>query len=154
VIGRRNGWPHEQARPHNLPTVMLGTGILWFGWFDVVAVHGVGGVTGLLATGLLVTTIINSSGANGLLYGGGFTQLGRQALAAAVAVCYAFALISGPRPGLIAWALDKTIGLRVAPHHELAGIDEAEHAETAYEHGRPSGHFAGSLSRVHSAGHH
>jgi hypothetical protein len=55
---------------------------------------------------------------------------------------------------LIAWALEKTIGLRVAPHHELAGIDEAEHAETAYEHGRAGGHFATSLPRAHSAGHH
>ena len=246
VLGKRRGWDKEPMRPHNLPLVLLGAGLLWFGWFgfnagselaadgtaalafmntqvataaaaggwllverfrdgkpttlgvasgavaglvaitpacafiapwaaillggaagvlccyaiglkhrlgfddalDVVAVHGVGGVTGLLATGLLATTIINSSGANGLLYGGGLTQFGRQALAAAVAVCYSFALT-----WLIAWALDKSIGLRVAPHHELAGIDEAEHAETAYEHGRASGHFTGSLSRVHSAGH-
>ncbi|WP_326731709.1 ammonium transporter [Streptomyces phaeochromogenes] len=33
VIGKRNGWPAKQSRPHNLPFVMLGAGILWFGWF-------------------------------------------------------------------------------------------------------------------------
>lgn len=33
VLGRRAGWPAQQSRPHNLPFVMLGAGILWFGWF-------------------------------------------------------------------------------------------------------------------------
>jgi ammonium transporter, Amt family len=55
---------------------------------DVVAVHGIGGLTGLLATGLLATTAVNAAGANGLLYGGGFTQLGRQALAALAAIAW------------------------------------------------------------------
>jgi len=33
VIGKRRGWPKEAMPPHNLPLTMLGTGILWFGWF-------------------------------------------------------------------------------------------------------------------------
>ncbi|MDQ6839414.1 MAG: ammonia channel protein, partial [Actinomycetota bacterium] len=33
VIGKRRGWPGEAMPPHNLPLTMLGTGILWFGWF-------------------------------------------------------------------------------------------------------------------------
>jgi len=33
VIGKRVGWPKERMRPHNLPFVMLGAGLLWFGWF-------------------------------------------------------------------------------------------------------------------------
>ncbi|HEX7355942.1 MAG TPA: ammonium transporter [Mycobacteriales bacterium] len=33
VLGRRKGWPHEQMRPHNVPFVLLGAGLLWFGWF-------------------------------------------------------------------------------------------------------------------------
>ena len=33
VLGRRHGWPQERMRPHNLPLVMIGAGLLWFGWF-------------------------------------------------------------------------------------------------------------------------
>jgi Amt family ammonium transporter len=33
VLGRRRGWPSGQFRPHNLPFVLLGAGLLWFGWF-------------------------------------------------------------------------------------------------------------------------
>jgi Amt family ammonium transporter len=33
VIGKRAGWPREPMKPHNLPFVMLGAGLLWFGWF-------------------------------------------------------------------------------------------------------------------------
>jgi len=33
VIGKRKGWPKERMRPHNVPFVLLGAGLLWFGWF-------------------------------------------------------------------------------------------------------------------------
>ncbi|MGQ0837750.1 ammonium transporter [Actinokineospora sp.] len=33
VLGRRRGWPEQPMRPHNLPFVLLGAGLLWFGWF-------------------------------------------------------------------------------------------------------------------------
>jgi Amt family ammonium transporter len=33
VLGRRNGWPKAPFRPHNVPTVLLGACLLWFGWF-------------------------------------------------------------------------------------------------------------------------
>jgi Amt family ammonium transporter len=33
VLGRRIGWPKESFRPHNVPFVALGAGLLWFGWF-------------------------------------------------------------------------------------------------------------------------
>jgi Amt family ammonium transporter len=33
VLGKRKGWPKEQMRGHNIPFVMLGAGLLWFGWF-------------------------------------------------------------------------------------------------------------------------
>ena len=33
VIGKRKGWPREAMPPHSLPLTLLGTGILWFGWF-------------------------------------------------------------------------------------------------------------------------
>ena len=33
VAGKRRGWPNEAMPPHSLPLTLLGTGILWFGWF-------------------------------------------------------------------------------------------------------------------------
>ena len=33
IIGKRLGWRHDPMRPHNLTLVMLGAGLLWFGWF-------------------------------------------------------------------------------------------------------------------------
>ena len=33
VLGRRAGWPKESFKPHNVPFVALGAGLLWFGWF-------------------------------------------------------------------------------------------------------------------------
>ena len=33
ILGRRKGWPEEHMPPHSLPLTLLGTGILWFGWF-------------------------------------------------------------------------------------------------------------------------
>ncbi|MEV1291803.1 ammonium transporter [Pseudonocardia sp. NPDC049635] len=33
IMGKRRGWPREAMRPHNLTMVMLGAGLLWFGWF-------------------------------------------------------------------------------------------------------------------------
>jgi Amt family ammonium transporter len=33
IVGKRLGWRHDPMRPHNLTLVMLGAGLLWFGWF-------------------------------------------------------------------------------------------------------------------------
>ncbi len=105
----------------------------------MVAVHGIGGITGLVATGLLATTAVNSAGADGLFYGGGLTQLGRQLLAILVTIAW-----SGGLTLAIAWVMQRTLGLRAAPEHEMVGIDEAEHAETGYDYGRLSPHMTGA----------
>jgi Amt family ammonium transporter len=33
LLGKRRGWPRDPMPPHSLPLTLLGTGILWFGWF-------------------------------------------------------------------------------------------------------------------------
>ncbi|WP_407924367.1 ammonium transporter [Actinokineospora pegani] len=226
VLGKRKGWPRESMRPHNLPFVLLGAGLLWFGWYgfnagsavsagelagvafltttvataaailgwliveqvrdgkpttlgaasgaiaglvaitpaagfvnplgalaigviagavcalavslkyklgfddslDVVGVHLVGGLIGTLLIGFLATDSVNSAGANGLFYGGGIGLLGKQALAAVVVMAYSFVLTY-----IIGWVINKTIGLRASEEAEVTGIDESEHAESAYE---------------------
>ncbi len=85
-----------------------------------VSVHGVCGVWGTLATGLFNMQ-------SGLFYGGGFKQLGVQALGAGAAFVWAFGL------GLILfYVISKTIGLRVTPEEELKGLDISEHGMEAY----------------------
>jgi Amt family ammonium transporter len=49
VLGRRTGWPKDKFKPHNLPMVLLGAGLLWFGWFgfnagSAVAANGTAAV--------------------------------------------------------------------------------------------------------------
>ncbi|QJY51117.1 ammonium transporter [Pseudonocardia broussonetiae] len=227
VLGRRRGWPQQPMRPHNLPAVLLGAGLLWFGWFgfnagsalaagavagnafvttmtasaaavlswlalehrldgrptslgaasaaiaglvgitpacgyvdtfgalaigllagvvcqlairlkyrlgyddslDVVAIHGVGGLLGMLMLGFVATSAVNEAGADGLLYGGGPAQLGKQVVAVLATAAFAFGVSF-----LLAWLVRATIGFRVDAEVEAEGIDEAEHAETAYDY--------------------
>ncbi len=97
---------------------------------DVLGVHGVGGLIGMLLLGLFATRSVNRAGANGLLTGGGFHLLSVQALAATVTVVFTFTVT-----WLIATAIDKTIGLRVSPEDESRGLDLSQHAESAYSMG-------------------
>jgi ammonium transporter, Amt family len=57
VLGRRTGWPHEPSRPHNLPLVLLGAGLLWFGWF------GFNAGSALSANGTAATAFLNTQAA-------------------------------------------------------------------------------------------
>jgi Amt family ammonium transporter len=226
VLGKREGFKRDPMRPHNMPLVLLGAGMLWFGWFgfnagsalsagslaatamintqiataaaamtwiayekkrdgkattlgvasgavagavaitpacgylnplgalilgliagvvsawavtrkykfgyddslDVVGVHGVGGILGMLAIGLIATVTANEAGANGLFFHGGTTQLGRQVVALVVVALFSFAAT-----WLIATVIQKTIGFRVYRDDELNGLDTTFHAESAYD---------------------
>ncbi len=226
VIGRRIGFRKDPMRPHSLPLVMLGAGLLWFGWFgfnagswlgnddgvgavmfvntqvataaamlawlayekirhgafttlgaasgavaglvaitpsggsvsplgaiavgavagvvcamavglkyklgyddslDVIGVHLVGGVLGSLLVGLFATGGVQSE-AKGLFYGGGLEQLGKQAVGVFAVLAYSL-LVSA----LLAFLVDKAMGMRVEEDVEVSGIDRTEHAETAYD---------------------
>ena len=94
---------------------------------DVVGVHLVGGLVGSLAIGFLGTAAAPSA-VNGLFYGGGVSQLGKQALANLVVAVYSFTVAF-----LLGKLIDKTIGFRVKEDDEVAGVDQVEHAETAYD---------------------
>jgi Amt family ammonium transporter len=230
VLGKRKGWPREIHRPHNVPFVLLGASLLWFGWYgfnagsalgagdlaglaftnttiataaavlgwlvteqlkygkpttlgaasgavaglvavtpacgyvdmwgalaiglvagavcalavslkfrfgfddslDVVGVHLVGGLIGTLMIGLFSRVSVNTAsvGDDGLFYGGGFTQLGRQAVAAGAVLLYSFVLTL-----VIGFLIKVTMGFRTSQEDEVMGIDEAEHKETAYDFG-------------------
>jgi Amt family ammonium transporter len=100
---------------------------------DVVGVHMIGGLTGTLLVGLLAapeSTAINGvvGVSKGLFYGGGWSQLERQAVGAFAVLFY-----SGIVTLILALILKYTIGIRLGPEEELSGIDEAEHAETGYD---------------------
>jgi Amt family ammonium transporter len=84
---------------------------------DVLGLHGVGGFVGMLLIGLLATATV-TGGDDGLLYGGGFGLLGRQAAASAVVAVYAFAVT-----WLVASVIQRTMGFRAEPSHERSGLD-------------------------------
>jgi ammonium transporter, Amt family len=225
VLGKRKGWPTTLFRPHNVPFVMLGAGLLWFGWYgfnagsatssngvaastfitttvatatamlawlaterirdghattlgaasgivaglvaitpscssvnvlgalvigavggslcalavglkfklgfddslDVVGVHLVGGLAGTLLIGLVAAPEAPAA-VKGLFYGGGWDQLWRQAVGAFSVLAYS-AIVTL----ILALILKYTIGLRLSPEGEAAGIDESQHAESGYE---------------------
>lgn len=87
---------------------------------DVVGVHLVAGLWGTIGIGLLATE-------TGLFYGGGFEQLVVQMVIASAAVIF-----TGIMTVIIAFIV-KPLGWRVTAEDEDTGIDETEHAETAYE---------------------
>ena len=226
VIGKRIGFRRDPMRPHNIPLVLLGAGILWFGWFgfnggsalsvgslastavlntqiagaaaamswvlteklrdgkattlgvasgavagmvgitpacgfvnplgaliigllsgaisatavaikyklkyddslDVVGVHGVSGLLGMIMIGLISTTNVNKAGGDGLFSHGGYALLQTQ-LIASIAV----ALFSFVATYLIAKFIEKSFGFRSKTDDEATGLDQTYHAETAYD---------------------
>lgn len=96
---------------------------------DVVAVHYVGGVVGMLFLGFFARLIVGTGTEGvGLLMGGDAVLLGKQAVAVIAASLFAFIA-----SWIIAMSLRAIMGLRVTPEGEEEGIDYHQHGETAYE---------------------
>jgi Amt family ammonium transporter len=89
-------------------------------------VHGVNGIWGTLSVGLFGQASLGVAN-NGLFYGGGFAQLGIQALGTFTVV--AFILVS---MGIIFKLIDLTVGLRVSVEEEYRGLDIGEHGMESY----------------------
>jgi Amt family ammonium transporter len=102
---------------------------------DVLAVHGMGGVVGMVLLGLFASRAIDPAGANGLFESGGFHFFGLELLAVVVSVTFCFGMSF-----IIAKVIDVTMGLRVAAEMEFEGLDLRQHAETAYSSGSTAGH--------------
>jgi Amt family ammonium transporter len=93
---------------------------------DAFGVHGIGGLVGALLTGVFC---VAHTANPGLMYGGGFTQLGLQALGCAAGITYA---VVGTL--LIGGLLKVTRGLRVSDVEERNGLDITLHGERGYHH--------------------
>jgi Amt family ammonium transporter len=93
---------------------------------DVFACHGAGSMWGVIATGIFASSLINSGGPNGAIYGNPHLLL-VEAFAIVVVAGFAFAG---------SFLLLKLVGvitpLRVSPEEEEAGLDLSQHGEDAY----------------------
>src|SRR5580704_8954253 len=88
---------------------------------DAFGVHGVGGATGALLTGVLARGVLNSG------VGGGLSLLGKQAIAVGAAGAWAAVVTF-----VLLKLVDLAIGLRVDAEVEYDGLDPALHGESAY----------------------
>jgi ammonium transporter, Amt family len=130
VLGKRKGWPQEGHPPHSMPLVMLGTGILWFGWFGFNAGSALG-ANGQAAQAFMNTFL--AAAAAGLAWAvverlrdGHFTNLGAASgiVAGLVAITPAAGFVAGMSPiyiGLVAGIICCfAVGLKAK-----AGYDDA-----------------------------
>jgi Amt family ammonium transporter len=111
-------------------------GVLWVESLGIddpigaVAVHGMAGVWGTIATGIFAVPALAANlatGSGGLLYTGSFHQLGVQLLGLAAVGVFTFAASFGAL-----WTMKVTAGIRVEESVERAGLDVAEHGMWGY----------------------
>ncbi len=90
---------------------------------DVFPCHGIGGMVGMLMTGIFSTKTVNGAGADGLLYGGGaffLTQLKGLAIVVAYSFTMSFAIFK---------FINFILPIRVSQEEELLGLDASQHNE-------------------------
>jgi len=124
--------------------VLIGIGAAAFPWLavtflkprmgyddslDAFGVHGIGGIWGVIATGLFACASLNPAvGRNGLFYGpDGAAQLLTQLKAVGISAAFSFVACL-----ILLKVVDATIGLRVSEHEERVGLDLTQHKEAAY----------------------
>ena len=93
---------------------------------DAFGVHGVGGTVGTFATGLFAEKVVNTAGADGLLFGNAH-QLYVQSLSLIVTVAFAAIMTF-----IIYKIVDALIGMRVEENNEVVGLDLTQQSEAAY----------------------
>jgi ammonium transporter, Amt family len=130
VLGRRKGWPNEQMPPHSLPLTLLGTGMLWFGWF------GFNAGSALAANGLAAQAFLNTNNAAAAamlgwlvverLKGGHATTLGAAsgAVAGLVAITPCAGYVGGISPLIIGFVAGAVCFLAIQLKFRL-GYDDA-----------------------------
>jgi Amt family ammonium transporter len=130
VLGKRRGWPNETMPPHSLPFTLLGTGILWFGWF------GFNAGSALAANGLAAQAFLNTNNAAAAamlgwlvverVKGGHATTLGAAsgAVAGLVAITPCAGYVGGISPLLIGFAAGAVCFLAIQLKFRL-GYDDA-----------------------------
>lgn len=107
------------------------------------SVHGVNGMWGGLAVGLFATGN-GQNGVTGLFYGGGFAQLGKQALGIVTIVAWTVVCMI-----IVFTIIKKTVGLRVTKDEEMKGLDICEHGLiSAYADFMPIGVGTASLDET------
>lgn len=93
---------------------------------DVAGIYGIGGLVGVVMTGLLASKAINPAGPDGFFFGGS-AQLGAQVVTAGAVLLFSFV-----GTYMILKLVDGMIGLRVSTEEEATGLDLSQHNERAY----------------------
>jgi len=91
-----------------------------------IPVHGMNGIWGTLAVGIFGQKSLGLA-RDGLVHGGGFTQLGIQLLGSVATIIFVFFVMS-----VVFQAIKRTVGLRVSKDEERRGLDIGEHGMEAY----------------------
>jgi Amt family ammonium transporter len=93
---------------------------------DVVGIHGVGGILGILGTGLFASKTVNAGGADGLFFGNP-SFLGIQILVVLTVGAFCAVMTYG-----VLKVVDRVVGLRISQEEERMGLDLSQHDERAY----------------------
>src|SRR5256884_372779 len=131
MLGPRKDFKRAPIVPHSVPLVLLGAGLLWFGWFGFNAgsarpANGLAGMAGALLTGVFATKVANPAGGDGWI-AGHFAQMGIQLVAVLAAIA-----IAAVGTAVIMMVVNATLGAKAGVKEQLTGLDLSEHGEEAY----------------------